>query len=78
MSFAASLSSVPQKPVAEHPKYHHFEKWNAPNKASEAARSWLGIAPQFHLGPAANQDKNPGSLGFYFLLLMGQIVYGRL
>jgi integrase len=59
-------------------QYHPFEKRNAPNKASEAARSWLGIAPQFHLCPAANKDKNPGSLGFYFLLLMGQIVYGRL
>jgi hypothetical protein len=59
-------------------QYHHFEKRNAPNKASEAARSWLGIAPQFHLGPAANKDKNPGSLGFYFLLLMGYVVYGSL
>ena len=59
-------------------QYHHFKKWNAPNKVSEAARSWLGIAPQFHLGSAANKDKNPGSLGFYFLLLMGHIVYGHI
>ena len=51
----------------------HFVTRIPPNKNSRGSFLWLGIEPQFNLGPAANQAKNPGSLGFRYLMLMGYL-----
>lgn len=57
-------------------RHDKIERLKAPNRESNAAEAWLGIAPRFYDSDDLKSSANPGSFGFRFVMLMGFLAFG--